>query len=838
MENLVSSIVLRDEFSKAFSSYDKQLTQTEQSQGRLNAAMQSTGTTLKNVGVALASAGIFAALIREADEAIDKAKIQAQADAQLGAVLESTGHAAGLTSSELTRMASELQSVTNYGDEATIKGQALLATFTRIGRDVFPRATATMLDMSAALDQDLKSSALQLGKALNNPIAGISALQEVGVLFTAQQKEQIRAMDEAGNIVGAQTIILDELQREFGGAAAAARDADADFQAAANAVGDLQEVIGEKLIPATREYNRLVIASSEGFTSAISDAGILAGVYKELADQAGLLPENFNATETALDALSIMLFGQSRDALERNLTTVGNWLVQQTEAAVGTENFIKAIEATLGPIEAAEQAERDAANAGHQLSIALDRVAASIGSMPPLDAAFAEFEADRLGVIEKIADQREKLEADHNRRMIGLQGELADASRQAAEEATAARVEANQSLARDIAGIESDLASDRLAAVQDFNEAAAKLAGDRTKIEADAARDIGNVNRKLGQDLANLQRDTKQAVSDINRDLANELDDLAYKSGQDRLKIEKGFQDDFLKVEQDFARRRQQVNDQFESEFATADPFRRKILEFNRAESLKQLGEQEKDEKAALQSQSDTALVELQSRVDHERDILERDSADKKARLEREARDRADALKTEAAERQAAIQQQLAEQLTANAQRQAEIERDLALEQVKLQQNAEQAVAKLQERNVQELAKIDEQAAAKVARAEEALAREKAAFDDRAAALEENKQRELQTLEDKYREAERLETSFFERSLRATQSYASRRQAILNSSGGGGGGLGEVGIGNTSAGGGRVTNNSITVVQNGGAGGYAGGVQTGRTVQQALKGFA
>src|SRR5262249_24601999 len=82
--------------------------------------------------------------------------------------------------------------------------------------------TKTMLDMSVALGQDMKTSAVQLGKALNDPIKGVSALQRVGVSFTQAQKAQIKALVESGNTLGAQKIILGELNNEFGGSAEAA----------------------------------------------------------------------------------------------------------------------------------------------------------------------------------------------------------------------------------------------------------------------------------------------------------------------------------------------------------------------------------------------------------------------------------------------------------------------------------------------------------------------------------------------------------------------------------------------------------------------------------------
>lgn len=165
--------------------------------------------------------------------------------AQLEARLKSTKGAAGLTKDELLKMASGLQGVTTYGDEAVVEAENLLLTFTKIGRHIFPEALGTVLDMSTALGQDLKSSSIQLGKALNDPIEGVTALRRVGVSFTEAQQDQIKVLVESGNVLDAQRLILKELQTEFGGASkAAANTFGGSLKQLTNYWGDLKEVLG------------------------------------------------------------------------------------------------------------------------------------------------------------------------------------------------------------------------------------------------------------------------------------------------------------------------------------------------------------------------------------------------------------------------------------------------------------------------------------------------------------------------------------------------------------------------------------------------------------------
>jgi len=207
------------------------------------------GNGFKKISTALFSlkgliggAALGAAIKKSNDLWIEQKRVLDQTEA----VLKSTGNAAGLTAKEINDMAGKLQLVTNFGDEVTQSGQNILLTFKNLGADVFPRVTETMLDVSQAMGQDVKSSAIQLGKALNDPKAGLSALSRVGITFTEQQKEQINTMQEVGNIAGAQNIILTELESQFGGSARAAADMSIQMK---NAVGDIGEGIGKTLKP-------------------------------------------------------------------------------------------------------------------------------------------------------------------------------------------------------------------------------------------------------------------------------------------------------------------------------------------------------------------------------------------------------------------------------------------------------------------------------------------------------------------------------------------------------------------------------------------------------------
>ncbi len=188
---------------------------------------KSLGRVGKYAGLALGGAalgGIAVTLKAGISEWTESAKVAAQT----GAVLKSTGGEAGVTAKQIDALAGSIQRKSGMDDEAIQSGENLLLTFTNIrneagkGNDIFNQTTQIMADMSTALGQDVKSSAIQLGKALNDPVKGVTALQRVGVSFTAGQKATIKSLVDSGRQMDAQKLILGELNKEFGGSAAAA----------------------------------------------------------------------------------------------------------------------------------------------------------------------------------------------------------------------------------------------------------------------------------------------------------------------------------------------------------------------------------------------------------------------------------------------------------------------------------------------------------------------------------------------------------------------------------------------------------------------------------------
>ena len=279
--------------------------------GEVNKSNKKMGLQLKHVAAGAAVG--FALLTGAVAASISAYRTQEQAEIKTRATIKATGQAAGLTAEEIFKMASALQDVTTFGDETIISGQNMLLTFKNIGGEVFPRATEAMLDMATAMGTGLKENAIQLGKALNDPIAGISALSRVGITFSDEQKNTIKTMQKMGDVAGAQGIILTELESQFGGVARASAQGTGAFTQLSNVAGDIVEDFGRDLAPtfinvalALKEMLKEFQASDNFITTAVRYWGdVIGGMFDSDASKKGLdeITENLQGVESKIDEI-------------------------------------------------------------------------------------------------------------------------------------------------------------------------------------------------------------------------------------------------------------------------------------------------------------------------------------------------------------------------------------------------------------------------------------------------------------------------------------------------------------------------------------------------------
>jgi hypothetical protein len=285
---LIASLELKDLFTKQVDNATKSLGKLDKSldhsQSRAYKAGGQIGTGIKRgAAIAIGAIGLVATQVALGVKSLEDLE---KVTAQTNAALKSTHDASGQTAAGIRDMSNAFESLNATMDDTAIQaGANVLLTFTNIKDKAFKPALQAALDLSTAMGTDLSQAALQVGKALNDPVKGIGALRKAGVQLTTQQVAQIKALVKSNDVLGAQKIILGELNKEFGGSFLAQGNTTAGKIAKVkDAIDDLQRALATALLPA---LGKIADATSKFLTR----PEVVAGVQKLGQEIAGLFSD-------------------------------------------------------------------------------------------------------------------------------------------------------------------------------------------------------------------------------------------------------------------------------------------------------------------------------------------------------------------------------------------------------------------------------------------------------------------------------------------------------------------------------------------------------------------
>lgn len=320
--------------------------------------IESVGGTAAHVlgsvvkGAAIAATAGIAGLTAASIASVKAFEESENAAAQLNAVLKSTKGVAGVTADEALKLATSLQRLTKFSDEEIVSAESLLLTFTNINKKIFPETTKIVLDMSQALGQDLKSSAIQVGKALQDPILGVTALRRVGVNFSEKQQEVIKNLVNTGQAAKAQALILKELNAEFGGSAEAAGTTfSGKLKRLENSLNDVQEAFGKIIVEAITPFveklaNFVNSDRFQGWVEALPQK--ILELQNAIVNFGAFFVEKFEMIKAKFN--EVKLYFESNPFLHRWLETVSGLLTRLSEQING--ELIPAMKGfwiTIGP---------------------------------------------------------------------------------------------------------------------------------------------------------------------------------------------------------------------------------------------------------------------------------------------------------------------------------------------------------------------------------------------------------------------------------------------------------------------------------------------------------
>lgn len=222
---------------------------------------------------------------------------------RLTQLVEQTGGAAGFTAAELDKLA-RTEALNTLGDTTGVRDAiGVLLTFKSVSGDVFERSIGLASDMSEVFGTSLTSGATMLGKALESPVEGITALTRVGVTFTKEQKDQVKALVAANDTLGAQGLILQALEGQIGGAA----------KAAATGLAGAYDTLGQRVEELQEQIGNVFMDSAITGLNAVSDALLYA--TDKIPEFQGQLADAYEYITTAsegwTDALTLVSSGYS-----------------------------------------------------------------------------------------------------------------------------------------------------------------------------------------------------------------------------------------------------------------------------------------------------------------------------------------------------------------------------------------------------------------------------------------------------------------------------------------------------------------------------------------------
>lgn len=452
--------------------------------------------------------------------------------AQLDAIIKSTGGAAGYTRQQLLDMADTLSSKSTFSGGEIVEAQTRLLSYSGILGTNIPRAMQAIIDQSARLGISVSQSAETIGRALESPSKAAAALaqQGFGAAFTKEVRGTIEELVKAGKEGEAQVMILEILEESYGGAAQAARDTfggallalrntlddlttgnTGSLKAATNAVNDLTKVLND---PEVREGFDVIISGALKAVSALGKLVEMGARYPGWLSGKGFLPVDEDDSLAALEARQARLKStlgtwpglfdsETKGKVQNEYAQVGKWIEEARaklpkpillDVGHATPGFVSGVTGDPVSRAAAAAAAADAENKKKREAAAKVAARAAESAQLQLQRSFEGTDLQlrrQIALFDTSADKSSKATE-----LQKLNFELAAGSLRG--------FNAEQQESLRLGAIELD----RLNAVRDANEQAAKATDEFAKLRKELNREDS-----LGVDLARERLKVIQAAA-------------------------------------------------------------------------------------------------------------------------------------------------------------------------------------------------------------------------------------------------------------------------------------------------------------------------------------
>ncbi|EZP51380.1 phage tail length tape measure family protein [Delftia sp. RIT313] len=483
----------------------------------------------KAIGGAIAAIGIGSIFAKFIDESRNAQNEQAQ----LAAVIKSTGQAAGYSAQQLNEMASAIAGKSIFSEGDINRAQTRLLSYTNVVGEEFPEALQAAIDMATRLGMTVEQAAETVGKALDVPAEGLTALSKQGFRFTEDQKKLVASLQDTGRTAEAQKIILDSLKSSYGGAAEAARNTfggaiaglqnqlnslmtgdDGSLEGTTKAINDLTDVLGSS---ETKQAFATFLTGLANIIRLLAEGTTAFINFGKFAGEA--IGRAINGPDNPIEQLDGQISGLKQEiiALDKEIARPRKFsagsgydgiddLQQRADSA--RKQLIELQKTRAGIIQMELNAPSTPAQTGTLPKpgrVAVKKTGSDDDTKKLLENELKEFQRIITAQTGLMADRNRMLDLYNSQGLISIK-DYYDAQRAIIDESTEAQVKAYDA---------------QIKALRDYQANASKKT-DRAEAEG-KINDLLDKRRKLLQDsgLAQIELDIKQEQS--NKDLEDSL---------------------------------------------------------------------------------------------------------------------------------------------------------------------------------------------------------------------------------------------------------------------------------------------------------------------------
>lgn len=380
--------------------------------GRVGDGVKKFGK-IAAVGFAVAAT----ATVAVGKKLFDAAEAAGTANARIEQITTSMGNFGGRATEVAGNIAdtgNELAKLTGIERNTIKETQALLLTFNNINKTadetggVFDRATKAALDLAAAGFGSATGNAQQLGKALEDPIKGLSSLTRSGVTFTEAERERIEVLVESNRVGEAQALILEAIETQVGGTAEATSNASERIR---ESFGVIVDQIALALAPQFEKLTDAVGRLIERFAEWWNDNGpqildFIKRTVDRFAELWGMVRENVEPIVRKLIETTVELIARFRDWWERVAPAVFDAFGRVKDAVVLVFDALGPLFTAIKDIWAAMFGGVQDGGGGQLFEAFLNIIVGVIEKVASVVTWLIEKLTDLFGLLKRIAESK------------------------------------------------------------------------------------------------------------------------------------------------------------------------------------------------------------------------------------------------------------------------------------------------------------------------------------------------------------------------------------------------------------------------------------------------